>query len=247
MQKRRYRKSKRLRVFAGPNGSGKTTILNQIGSKFDIGFYINADLIEQELKTNGKIELKEYGINQIDKKWFDKFIKSHSIISKAESEGYEIDVDLDGNNITNPNAQTHSYEASLIADILRQNLLELGKKITFETVMSHDSKLEFLKKSQKQGYKNYLYYISTESPLINIERVNQRVKLGGHPVQESKIESRYFKSLSLLKDAVKLTYRTFIFDNSESEANLILEIFKGEEVFFKHPEIPKWVDRYLLR
>lgn len=106
--------------------------------------------------------------------------------------------------------------------------------------------MHFLKETQQLGYKNYLYFISTESPLINIERVKQRVGLGGHFVLESKIKSRYFDSLKLLKDAVKYTYRTFVFDNSGKEAKLILEIYKGEEVFYNHPEIPKWVDEYLL-
>jgi len=93
---------------------------------------------------------------------------------------------------------------------------------------------------------NYLYYISTESPLINIERVNQRVRLGGHPVAIKKIESRYYNSLSNLKKAVRNTHRTFIFDNSGEKPNLILEVFKGEEVTFYHNEIPHWVDKYLL-
>ena len=91
-----------------------------------------------------------------------------------------------------------------------------------------------------------MYYISTESPLINIERVKQRVKLGGHPVAEKKIKSRYFNSLENLKSAALLTYRTFVFDNSGAKPNLILEVFKGEEVTFYHDEIPHWVDKYLL-
>ena len=98
----------------------------------------------------------------------------------------------------------------------------------------------------QEGYKNYLYYISTESPSINIERVKQRVKLGGHPVSKNKIESRYYSCLENLKDAVKHTYRTFIFDNSSQKPNLILEVFKGKEVTYYHNEIPHWVDEYLL-
>ena len=112
--------------------------------------------------------------------------------------------------------------------------------------MSHSSKINFLRKSQKAGYKNYLYYVSTESPIINVERVKQRVKLGGHPVSESKIESRYFNSLKLVKKAIQYSYRSFIFDNSGKEAKLILEVFKGEEVRFNYSEIPKWIDKYIL-
>lgn len=112
--------------------------------------------------------------------------------------------------------------------------------------MSHKSKVKFFRTSKEVGYKNYLYYISTESPLINIERVNQRVKLGGHPVATKKIKSRYYNSLANLKAAVQNTYRTFVFDNSGARPILIIEIYKGDEVTFYHDEIPHWVDNYLL-
>jgi len=72
------------------------------------------------------------------------------------------------------------------------------------------------------------------------------VKLGGHHVALKKIESRYYNSLLNLKQAVQNTYRSFIFDNSESKPNLILEVFKGEEVTYYNEEIPHWVDKYLL-
>lgn len=46
----------RLRVFAGPNGSGKTTVINSIRNlivndqPIDFGHYINADDIAVQLK-----------------------------------------------------------------------------------------------------------------------------------------------------------------------------------------------------
>lgn len=44
--------AKRMRVFAGPNGSGKTTIFKEIlrNSKVNLGVYVNADEIEMQLK-----------------------------------------------------------------------------------------------------------------------------------------------------------------------------------------------------
>ncbi len=246
MQDQSYDKNKRLRIFAGPNGSGKSTILGLIDTKYNVGSYINADEIEKKLNADNYIQLSDYGIRNFDNSKFDQFIKQHSIIAKAKSEGYPIDIAIEGNRIINPNAETHSYEAALLADFLRYELLSQDKKMTFETVMSHPSKLDFLKLSQSQGYKNYLYYVSTENPQINIARVKQRVKLGGHPVKESKIESRYYNSLDLLSEAVQYTYRSFIFDNSSSEAQLIVEVYNGHEITYNVSEIPKWVDKYLF-
>ena len=49
---------------------------------------------------------------------------------------------------------------------------------------------ELLKLSKSLGYRNYLYYISTSDPSINVSRVNNRVSFKGHDVPEDKIISR---------------------------------------------------------
>ena len=55
----------RLGVFAGPNGSGKTTVLKFIkglkidGRKIDLGYYVNADDIAGDLVKAG-ISFKKY-------------------------------------------------------------------------------------------------------------------------------------------------------------------------------------------
>ena len=210
VRKSGFIKGRRIRVFGGPNGSGKTTILKQIDDKFDLGHYINADEIESEISTNGILDLANYGISKSDASGLNKIIPEHSIYKKATSDGFEFDLDIRGTVVHNPNQKTHSYEAALLSDIIRNLLLMNGSKFSFETVMSHKSKVDFLESSTVNGYKNYLYYISTESPIINVERVEQRVKLGGHPVDKVKIEERYFRSLELLSEAISNTYRSFI-------------------------------------
>jgi len=237
--------NKRLRMFAGPNGSGKSTLLDSIKKKVDLGIYVNADEIEKKLREKQFITLKEFGINTLSSKEFYTSIKTHSLFKKAQETGYPIDLEIYTDKIVNPNKETHSYEAALIADLIRYKLVNLNKKFTFETVMSHQSKISFLETCHQKGYRNYLYFISTEDPIINIKRVEQRVKSGGHPVRKDKIESRYYKSLGFLKQVVKHTYRTFIFDSSK-DTKLILEIYQGRDIKFHHNEIPNWVDKYLL-
>lgn len=62
MQKQNYQRNRRLRIFGGPNGSRKSTIVEQIDSKYDLGYYINADDLEKLLKSTQKLELSNYGI-----------------------------------------------------------------------------------------------------------------------------------------------------------------------------------------
>jgi predicted ABC-type ATPase len=55
---------KRMRVFAGPNGSGKTTIFKGIlkDSNINLGVYVNADEIEVILNDSSPLD---FGLFQI--------------------------------------------------------------------------------------------------------------------------------------------------------------------------------------
>lgn len=64
--------------------------------------------------------------------------------------------------------------AQIIADFLRKRLLQEKKRFSFETVFSHPSKLDIMRKAREEGYKVYLYFVSTESPVINKFRVQAR-------------------------------------------------------------------------
>lgn len=83
--------------------------------------------------------------------------------------------------------------AQIIADFLRKKLLSSRKKFSFETVFSHRGKLEIMKQAKAEGYKVYLYFVSTENPEINKERVQLRVRNNGHDVPPDKIVSRYYR------------------------------------------------------
>lgn len=146
MGKQQYLRNRRLRVFGGPNGSGKSTILNQIKSKYDLGYYINADIIEEQLREVQHINLLDFGISEFKQPEFEKLLKTHSIVKKANNDGYLIDLYTENDKIINPDRNSHSYEAAFIADILRIKLLDQGRKFAFETVMSHRSKVDFFKK-----------------------------------------------------------------------------------------------------
>ncbi|MFN8576370.1 MAG: hypothetical protein U0354_05895 [Candidatus Sericytochromatia bacterium] len=159
-----YQKGHRLRMFSGPNGSGKSTIYHQIKEKYDLGIYLNADDLEKELKINRFIDLSTFGFNSLEKNELIDFINNHTLTHKAKKEGFNINFEFYENKIVDSGKKSNSYSAALIIDFIRQKLLNEGKKISFETVMSHSSKIDILKKAQNLGYKNYLYFISTNSP-----------------------------------------------------------------------------------
>lgn len=198
-----------MRVFAGPNGSGKSPLFQSIKRMLQIDHFVNADEIEKNLKETGFINLYDFGIKSEEGDW-NSFLESSSLPAKAIREGFEIQLAFKNNILVHSNKASFSYEAAMIAEFLRLQLIQLKKSFSFETVMSHPSKIELFDYASAKDFRNYLYFICTEIPLINQERVTQRTKKGGHPVPLKKVEERYFKSLELLAQAVSKTYRAFV-------------------------------------
>lgn len=235
----------RLRMFAGPNGSGKST-LNSIISKELLGVYINPDEIEKEIKKFSFLDMQNYRVETNEEEVI-SFFESHPLLEKADSTNELSLLRFLDNKIDFSNMSINSYYASICADFIRHQLLKSKISFTFETVMSSRDKVDFLQKAQEAGYRTYLYFIATQDPIVNISRVNNRVKLGGHSVPEDKIVSRYYRSLELLSEAVKYSTRAYIFDNSSQEKSWIAQINNAREFEFKSETIPQWVDKYLLK
>lgn len=240
-------KNNRLRVFAGPNGSGKTTLFNEFEKRFNPGYFINADELEKQLTNNGFIDLKAIGLIASDKELvsFSKTKEAISLIAKSESGGRVIALKIKENCIVAGSKITHSYEASFVAAFIRWLLYRQQKSFCFETVMSHLSKINEMKVAQKNGYRTYLYFVCTDSPTINVQRVADRVNKGGHPVDPKKVISRYTDTLKNLYKAIRCANRAYLFDNSGKEQILIAEISE-EALQIKADNIPKWFIKYVL-
>jgi predicted ABC-type ATPase len=228
----------RLRMFAGPNGSGKSTMKSVIRPEL-LGIYVNPDEIEKKIFCNGFLDLQDYKVKTTENEVFDFFSRS-TLLDLSNVNIEEQSLRLSQGRIIFRDAEANPYFAAVVADFIRNKLVEAKESFTFETVMSHPEKIELFRKAQESGYRNYLYYVATDDPLINISRVRHRVKMGGHSVPEDKIVSRYYNSLNLLMNAVQNTHRAYVFDNSGTTLLLIAEITDGKNLEMKTNQIPTW-------
>lgn len=238
----------RLRVFAGPNGSGKS-VLKAVLPLPLLGVYLNPDEIEASIRHNGFLDLGAFGVRTTAAELLPAFtgselLRSAGLLEPARRLRFE------GGRLVFAGVVVNAYFASVVADVLRQHLLERQASLTCETVMSHPGKVSLLEQAQRLGYRTYLYFVATDDPEINVSRVRNRVGLGGHPVPEDKIISRYHRSLGLLLEAIKHTNRAYIFDNSTDSSDpqlaWIAEITDGRRLELKTDRIPAWFTRAVM-
>ena len=101
--------------------------------------------------------------------------------------------------------------------IIRERMDEAlaeGKDILYETVFSHPSKLDLIRKALSLGYFVRLFFICTESPRINVDRVAARFAKGGHTVPGAKVSERYNRALLYGAEAMRMVHRGYLYDNS---------------------------------
>ena len=240
---------KRVRIFAGPNGSGKSSLFRgfQQAIKEKTGFFVNADEIELKLNQSSLIDLQLLGLSatQATLEEFIKTFDSQSLIDKAISEGHEIDLQIKENCLIDNSKGSHGYEGSFVASFIRHLLVQHNKSFSFETVMSHPSKVKEIIEMKRGGYAPYLYFVCIDNPEVNISRISNRVVLGEHDVPKEKVIQRYQRSLELLHELLPLCYRAYLFDNSGKEYELIAELYQGD-LEIKTDNLPQWFIHYVL-
>ena len=235
-------------MFAGPNGSGKSTLKSCLPEEL-LGVYLNPDELEQEIRRQGFLDFNTYDVTATADEVLPFFQHSPFLISAGFGAAASQLVFSKGR-LEFGKMEVNSYFASVAGDFIRQRLLERRVSFTFETVMSHPSKVDLLAQAQRAGYRTYLYFVATEDPAINISRVKSRVRLGGHTVPEDRIVTRYHRSLNLLMAAIRHTNRAYVFDNSgdnqSQKHTWLAEITEGRELELKSDRIPAWFKRVVL-
>ncbi len=127
------------------------------------------------------------------------------------------------------NSREAVLKAAILSTEIRENCINEGKSLIFETVFSAADKIDFVKKAKDKGYFIRLFFVGTESPTINASRIARRVMQGGHDVPISKIISRYSKSIANCCIASKMVDRTYIYDNSVefAEPKILFRVIDG--------------------
>lgn len=137
--------------------------------------------------------------------------------------------------------------AAIFCEEWREDCLKRGKSLIFETVMSAEDKLDFIRRAKKSGYFVRIFFIGTASPAINASRIALRVLKGGHDVPISKIISRYIKSIAHCAEIASEVDRVYVYDNSADNKKAIPLFRLRNGVIGKVyvTEVPEWATNIL--
>jgi predicted ABC-type ATPase len=94
------------------------------------------------------------------------------------------------------------------------------------------------------GYRLAVYHLNVADADFAVERVADRAFLGGHPVPEANIRSRYERNGPLIRQAVLRAHFGYVFDNSVDgrPPRLLLSFVAGARVG-PRPRLPAWAAR----
>ncbi len=125
---------------------------------------------------------------------------------------------------------------------LREDCLENKQSLIFETVLSRNDKVDFIKRALDNGFFVRLFFVSTASPAINASRIANRVMEGGHDVPITKIISRFQKSIANANLLTKIVDRAYFYDNSvdNEDAKLLFRFSEGNLAKRYTDDIPEW-------
>ena len=230
-------------MLAGPNGSGKSTLAAQLSSDYAVNLYrfLNADLLFAEVVQSHRTACPF----SIDNAELVQFVSTYPREYKRPFESGEIYID--GEDYLHFSANgINSYSVAIVADFFKEQYLKHRISFSFETVFSHPAKIDILRRAQAAGFKTYMYFIATENPVINVNRIRERVALGGHDVPEEKTRSRYLRCMEQVRYALPYLNRAYFFDNS-TQQSLYLAEYESEVGFTLHSELlPSWFRRFVL-
>jgi len=119
-----------------------------------------------------------------------------------------------------------------------QEHIFLGQSFAIETTCAGRSYLRQFQTCKRTGWRISLLYLWVPSPEYSVERVNRRVRQGGHAIPEETIRRRYFAGLWNMRHLyLPLADDATIYDNRDGVMRLVARRGLSGPLKVVYPEI----------
>lgn len=89
-----------------------------------------------------------------------------------------------------------------------------GRSFNQETTLSGRLAVRNVMRAHEQGYRVFMYYIGVDSASTALARIEHRVSLGGHDIDEHTVRRRYDSSMANLARCLDYCEQVMVFDNT---------------------------------
>ena len=131
-----------------------------------------------------------------------------------------------------------AFEAGRVMLQRLKDLARRGEDFAFESTLATRSYAPWISELRKQGYAFRLFFLWLHSPDLAVERVRERVRLGGHDVPEDVVRRRYdagLRNFSALYRPLADAWR--VYDNSEPGEMPLVASGSGSTTTVRDPDV----------
>ena len=126
-------------------------------------------------------------------------------------------------------AQNTAMEAGRVMINRMRNLAKARASFAFETTMASRSFAPWISGLAKSGYSVHIVYVWLRTPELAVQRVEERVRAGGHSVEAEVVKRRYERGIANFFNLYRSMARTWaVYDNSSGGNPILVAERSGE-------------------
>ena len=122
----------------------------------------------------------------------------------------------------------------------RRDALAAGRSHLVETTLAGSGILRHMTAARREGYRIVLHYVSVASPDRALDRIRNRVALGGHDIPESDARRRFVRSHANLPAAMARADLTVLYDNTDPDRPHREVAILGDGTRWTAAAVPGW-------
>ena len=129
----------------------------------------------------------------------------------------------------------------------RRDALAAGRSHLVETTLAGSGVLRHMTAARRKGYRIVLHYVSVSSPDQALDRIRNRVALGGDEVTEADVRRRFMRSHANLLVAMARADLTVLYDNTDPDRPHREVAILGDGTRWIAATVPGWATAALAR